>query len=333
MRTRTKVAVATIALVLTIGIGSIATVYAYAGLYGVNAFLKRGGSVWARVAPDDLRISGAMQLALQDPAPQAVAGQFAWREVDGGFEVTELPVLVNDNVVDRLLLARVDPARFRFVVRTAPAGDKTLSDWMRELRPALVINGSYFGQDGRPDTPLTSAGVYLGPRVYTGNHGAFVASSGDLFDLKQTNWRTLFSGADDALVSYPLLLAADGTSRVKADPRWLANRSFVAKDGTGRIIFGTTADAFFSLDRLAAFLHTAPLDLKIALNLDGGPVACQGIALKGYRRDFCGDWEMKTERGQLRLLRRLIGNQRWGLPIVIAAVPAPDAINLTAPRQ
>ena len=31
-------------------------------------------------------------------------------------------------------------------------------------------------------------------------------------------------------------------------------------------------------------------------------MACQGIALNGYRRDFCGDWEMKTERGQFRLL-------------------------------
>jgi hypothetical protein len=29
---------------------------------------------------------------------------------------------------------------------------------------------------------------------------------------------------------------------------------------------------------------------------------------------------MKTEGGELRLLQRLIGNQRWGLPIVIAAL-------------
>jgi hypothetical protein len=39
------------------------------------------------------------------------------------------------------------------------------------------------------------------------------------------------------------------------------------------VIFGTTADAFFSFDRLAAFLRAAPLDIRIALNLDGGPVA------------------------------------------------------------
>ncbi len=89
----------------------------------------------------------------------------------------------------------------------------------------------------------------------------------------------------------------------------------------GRVIFGTTADAF-SLERLAAFLRAAPLDIRIALNLDGGPVACQGIELPGYRRDFCGDWQMKAEGGELRLLQRLIGHRRCGLPIVIAALAA-----------
>jgi hypothetical protein len=282
---------------------------------------KRGGTVWARVAPDDLKLPGSIQLALQVGTPSAVAGSFSWREVTTAFEVTELPVLVHGKVVDRLLLTRIDPAKFRFVVRTSPAGDKTLTDWMQTLHPALVINGSYFGHDGRPDTPLISAGVHLGPRHYPASHGAFIASSGDLFDLRQSDWHTLFHNADDALVSYPLLVAEDGSSRVKADSRWLANRSFVAKDGAGRVIFGTTAEAFFSLDRLAIFLRATPLDIRIALNLDGGPVACQGIELNGYRRDFCGDWEMKTEGGELKLLQRLIGHQRWGLPIVIAALP------------
>ena len=103
-----------------------------------------------------------------------------------------------------------------------------------------------------------------------------------------SDWREAFHGADHAMVSYPLLIGADGQSRSKGDARWLANRSFVGQDGAGRIVLGTTKDAFFSLDRLAAFLRAAPLDLKLALNLDGGPIACQAIALKDFRRDFCG---------------------------------------------
>ena len=34
-----------------------------------------------------------------------------------------------------------------------------------------------------------------------------------------------------------------------------------------------------------------------------------------------------------KLLRRLIGNQRWGLPIVIAAVPASTAMDVSMPRR
>lgn len=122
-------------------------------------------------------------------------------------------------------------------------------------------------------------------------------------------------------MSYPLLLARDGSSRVQADRRWLANRSVVGEDPEGRIVIGTTEDAFFSLDRLADLLRTGSLRLSIALNLDGGPVACQAVAAAGYRRDFCGRWETKTEAGQLQLLRWPLWWRRFSLPIVLAAVP------------
>ena len=98
-------------------------------------------------------------------------------------------------------------------------------------------------------------------------------------------------------MSYPLLLAADGSARVSADRRWLANRSFIGEDSAGRIVLGTTRDAFFSLESLARFLRAAPLDLRMALNLDGGPVACQYVALGSVRRSACGQWETSVRDG------------------------------------
>jgi phosphodiester glycosidase len=185
-----------------------------------------------------------------------------------------------------------------------------------------VINGSYFSPQGTPATPVVSEGVLLGPRDYAATHGALVASDGiaRLHDFAGETWAGAFEGADDALVSYPLLLATDGTRRVAADPHWLANRSFVGEDAAGRIILGTTTDAFFSLDRFAAFLRQAPLDLTMALNLDGGPVACQGIALKDYRRDFCGRWELAGRDGQRKLLVWGIGARRAAMAIVVAVL-------------
>jgi len=298
-----------------------ATLYAQHGLYGFNVLLRRGGSFWVPVTADDPRLSDAMKLALSADPPVPTAGPFAWKEAGPGFEVAELPVMANGAEVDRILLSRIDPARYRFVVRNAPAGSTGLQDWMSKLGAAVVINGSYFGKRGTPDTPFLSDGRLLGPIEYKATHGAFAASdtATAIHDLKAENWTAAFAGAHDALVSYPLLLAADGTTRPEAGSRWLANRSFVGQDRAGRIVLGTTTDAFFPLDRLAKFLRTGPLDLTMALNLDGGPVACQGVAVGSYRRDFCGKWELEDNDGKLSLLTWNWGS--WSLPVVLAAIP------------
>jgi hypothetical protein len=305
-------------LLLTLCMGWL---YLRHGLYGFNVLLRRGGSYWVAVEPESPRISASMRLALRDPPPEFQAGPLEWHSAAAGFDVAELPVLVAGEEVDRVLLARVDPARFRFLVRTAPAGNKGPDEWMTELGAALVINGSYYAGDGRPDTPLVSAGALLGPSDYDARHGAFVASDDavGIRDLAAVDWRSALTGAQDAMVSYSLLLAADGSARVNADRRWLANRSFVGEDNAGRIVLGTTRDAFFSLESLARFLRTTPLDLRTALNLDGGPVACQYIAIGSARRSACGQWETSVRDGQLHLLTWGYGN--WSLPIVLAVVP------------
>jgi hypothetical protein len=318
-----RVLVRVVATVVVLALLALASLYAYAGPYGFNVLFRRGLWVNVTVAPDDARLSASMRLALRDPSGAVTAGPLAWRSVATGFEVGELAVIADGSEVDRILLARIDPAHFRFAVRNAPAGNRDLDRWMRELGAALVINGSYFAHDGTPDTPIMSAGTRLGPRHYIANHGAFVASprSVGVRDFASLDWHIALRGAEDAMISYPLLVARDGSSRVKADPRWLANRSFVAEDRDGRIIVGTTAEAFFSLERLAAFLREGPLDLAEALNLDGGPVACQGIALAGFHRNQCGRWELSARDGRLDLLTPVYGTARWSLPIVLAVFP------------
>lgn len=312
-----------VATVTILGVLALASLYAFAGTYGFNVLFRRGVWVGVTIAPDDPRLSASMRLALRDPSIPAEAGALAWTAVAAGLEVAELAVIAQGAEVDRISLARIDPAHFRFVVRSAPAGNRELDDWMRKLKAVLVVDGSYFSRDGTPDTPIVSAGQLLGPRHYIANHGAFVASarSAGVRDFASLDWHIALRGVDDAMVSYPLLVARDGSSRVKADPRWLANRSFVGEDHDGRIIIGTTADAFFSLERLGGFLRAAPLDLAVALNLDGGPIACQGIALNGFRRDLCGRWELVSRDGRLRLLTPVFATARWGLPIVLAAIP------------
>ena len=300
----------------------IAGFFAYAGPYGFNVLLRRGGSYWITVAPSDPRLSDAMRVALRESQLPVRAGKILWRQIGANFDIAELQVFAAGKAVDRILLARIDPKHFRLVVRTAPAGNRELRDWVRELGAAAIINGSYYSRYGHPSTPLLSDGVLKGPRHYNATHGVFVASddTARVLDLHQTRWAEAFKGVNDGLVSYPLLLGPEGTGRVNANPRWLANRSFVGQDSSGRIVLGTTEDAFFSLETLSEFLRTAPLDLTIALNLDGGPLACQAISYQQYKRDFCGEFELATDGDDLKLLRPVFGKRRWALPIVIAVL-------------
>lgn len=310
------------AIGLAAGAFFILGVLAYSGLYGLNVLMRGGGNIWVVVEPTDSRLPRSMQLALQDTHQQVKAGAITWHLTDRGLEVGELPVIMGENEVDRILLARINPAQFKFVVQSHPAGDRDAGDWLKQLDAVMVINGSYFSRYGAPDTPIVSSGVISGPPKYDAKHGAFVASPSyvGIRDLAQTDWPDAFRNADDGMVSYPLLIGADGSGRSNGDARWLANRSFIAQDKDDRIVLGTTAEGFFSLNRLSKFLRDAPLGLKLALNLDGGPIACQAIAWKDYRRDFCGAWQTTVDDGQIKLLKPFVENRRLGLPIVLAVL-------------
>jgi hypothetical protein len=319
-RLRTRFAAAILLAVTLLFAG----LYAYAGTFGLHVVLRRSMMRWQTVTPDDPRLSPAMRLALRDRSVSATPGAFTWRTLEPGFDVAELPVIAEGAEVDSISLARVAPDRFRFIVRNQPAGTRTVDDWMGALGAVLVVNGSYFSRQGTPDTPLVSAGTRLGPHHYVANHGAFVATHNGVrvHDLVGTDWHIALQGAEDAMVSFPLLVGANTADRIHADWRWLANRNFVGQDSAGRIIFGTTKDAFFSLDRLAAFLKAAPLDLTVAVNLDGGPVASQGISLDGFARHTCGKWELIVRDGALRLLTPLLRPRArcWEMPIALAVV-------------
>ncbi len=234
--------------------------------------------------------------------------------------MAELPVLTDGREVLWIFLSRVDPARFRFVTHNAAAGDKGMYEWEKTLPNALlIVNGSYFDKYGMPDTPFIIERIAMGPRQYDARAGAFTADkdTAEIRDLSHQDWQTAFVGASNAMVSYPLLIGDDGQTHVNVKSRWLANRTFVAKDDLGRVVIGTTKEAFFSLDRLAQFLKTSPLNLKVALNLDGGPVACRSVRLNGYRQKFYARWESQADGNTVSLLRWPISEANWAMPMVL----------------
>jgi hypothetical protein len=289
------------------------------GLYGWTALLRRGGSLWVAGEPNDPRLSPASRAALAGARPEP--GEPVWTERAPGFETADMEVRLGE-ARDRMRLLRIDPTTWRFVVRASSAGDKGPEEWRAQLGAAAVVNGSYFDRRGAPDTPLVADGERAGPQDYAATHGAFVADAqgARLVDLKLVDWRAALAGARDGFVSYPMLIGEDGAGRVSPS-RWLAARSFVGEDRAGRILIGTTEDAGLTLETFGDLLRRAPLDLKLALNLDGGPLACQAVAIGGFARSHCGQGEAQVNGESISILRPGFDGRGWGLPIVLAVLP------------
>ncbi|WP_443748542.1 phosphodiester glycosidase family protein [Asticcacaulis solisilvae] len=310
------------AVIACAGIAGAAWIWQGHGAYGFGVIAHTGGNYWTEVAKDDPSLDASIRAAIRPDADKAVAGAFAWKAVAPGYEVTEIPVMLDGAEVDRLILSRIDPAYYRFTAHNAPEG-RNIGEWKKALpRAALIVNGSYFDKKGLPDTPFVSDGQALGPQTYDARAGAFVANDAGaaVIDLQHQAWRDALKGSADAMVSYPMLVGEDGQTRVTVASNWLANRTFVAEDGTGHIIVGSTRAGFFSLGRLAAFLKAAPLGIRTALNLDGGPIACRGERVGGFRRDVHATVEAQPHDTTVGVLRWPL-DEDWGMPIVLAVEP------------
>jgi hypothetical protein len=271
-----------------------------ASLFWTALYLSR--PAWMRYALDP-----------RSPAPRTVLTQ--WTTRADGLETAEASLSVDGHWVDQVLLSRIDPARYRFVVRWAQP--KPIEDWQQDLGAAVVMNGSYFLPDHTPQTPLRAGGNRLGPQRYESQHAAFIGDRGEILDLRGLPLPKSIDAFSDAMVSYPLLCP----SRAQGQADWLASRSFIAVDGRGRVLFGTSRTGYFSLQRLAAWLQAAPLDVRIALNLDGGPIASQAVSAPGYSRVQIGSAETNRGADVLRAFFQSRRTRHWSLPIIVAALP------------
>ena len=262
-----------------------------------------------------------LRFALATPVPVPRSDFGGWTTRAPGLETGDLDLTIDGRWVDRISLCRLDPRLHRFSVHW-DGSPRAVEDWQRALGAELVINGSYFLPDGTPQTPLRRAGRAAGPPRYTSIHGAFVA--GDdvaILDLKNRDVLAAIAPFPEAMVSYPLLLDEAGVVRAPPARDWLASRTFIALDGGGRVIAGTTRTGFFTLSRLGEYLKTSPLGIRIALNFDGGPVATQMVKTPTYERIVVGNAEITDGGDVARVCYQAHRTTRWKLPIVLAVTP------------
>jgi uncharacterized protein YigE (DUF2233 family) len=206
------------------------------------------------------------------PTPTPELEDSGWEVLEAGVELRQVPVHTGD-VTERLLLVRLDPARFRFRVLYTPGEARRVSEWaaVAGWLPLLVVNGGYFTAEHQATGLLVSDGqVYGSP--YSGFAGMFSVLPGGRVEVRWLAERPYDPSEMllEAVQSFPMLVKPGGVMGFPTDDGQPARRTVVAQDRQGRILFVVAPRGYLTLHEMARRLTGSDLDLDVALNLDGG---------------------------------------------------------------
>ena len=168
---------------------------------------------------------------------------------------------------------RIDPATVHFQVHYAPQAPRPVSQWANDLQAPLVINGGYFTPEYETTGILISNGQTWGT-PYGDFAGMFAVTQEGAATVR---WLRLqpYDPAEPlahALMSFPMLVQPGSVLGFPADeyPDPPAQRTVVAQDRQGRILFIVAPRGYLSLHDTARTLLESDLEIDSALNLDGG---------------------------------------------------------------
>lgn len=274
-------------------------------------------------------------IGIQFPDEIPIAGELNWKPAIPGLQVALLDVMFHEILVDRILLARTDPAKFKISVHCAPHPNmKYLHEWRNELNANVVINGSFYTREtnatayGEPDVPMLINRKVMGKKNYWSRHAAFLLGPLNESDplVKVVDYQPKAKVEfekemyTDGTISFPTLVDFDGNTRAPRSPKKRATRSFIALDKNQYLILGNTQGGFFSLIRLGKFLASVKeLNIAYALNLDGGPPANMLIDTGDIFYEQYGVWETSPDDNDNEIFSWNDNNfTKWKNPIVIA---------------
>jgi uncharacterized protein YigE (DUF2233 family) len=198
------------------------------------------------------------------------------------------------DVVERLLIVRLDVSQHRFRVRYTPGYAQKVSQWVATMGEEsdwlLVVNGGYFTPEYEATGLLVSDG-----RVYGTSYGDFAGMFAVLPGGRvEVRWLAAhpYDSMEmlvEAVQSFPVLVKPGGVMGFPsdADDGRPARRTVVAQDRAGRLLFIVAPRGYLSLHETALWLTESDLDVDVALNLDGGQST--GLILSAGETNFSID--------------------------------------------
>lgn len=172
---------------------------------------------------------------------------------------------------DTVTITRFDPKKVKISIGYQPGNPQPLKTWMKQSNAIAVINGGYFNEQDVATALLIANGQSYGTS-YQNCCGMFsVDTQGQIGIqyLADQPYDANTQQLEQAVQSRPMLMQNSKRAQFEetADS---SPRSIVAIDTQGRLLFIVSPSAAFSLDETADLLQQSDLQLKTALNLDGG---------------------------------------------------------------
>jgi Phosphodiester glycosidase len=234
--------------------------------------------------------------ATQTKPSQTPSGKWScsspdWKNISKGLDFATVDVKRGKEVVDSMAVLRAQPKHNKIRVFHSFDYEKTivrtLDEWQKETSAIALINGAQYMADPyyMPCALVICDGKQKGPARNKNVRGMLLSEPkksnlphADLIDFDFEQFDPETTPYTQGLQHWPILLDRQGAIKVKPS-ELRANRSVVAKNFDGDILFFTTQQASFTLYNFGAFLKdtNAAADggfgIHTAMNLDGGKEA------------------------------------------------------------
>lgn len=227
---------------------------------------------------------------LDDPTPDQIPHAIVlplsphenpWEEPQPGFEIARFPAISAYGREMDIMVVRVDPARFDFVVRTATTpGEqpRTLQDWAAKHNLTATINAGMYLPDGLTNTGYLRVGEHLNNPRLVQSFGAFLLAeplnqdlpSVQLVDRSDPQWEALLPKYGSVVQNYRMV-SASRRLLWRPSPQEHAI-SAISRDGAGRILLLHCREPVTGVD-FASMVLDLPVDARTVMYLEGGTQA------------------------------------------------------------
>ncbi|MEM8532336.1 MAG: phosphodiester glycosidase family protein [Chloroflexota bacterium] len=206
-----------------------------------------------------------------DPPSDLVVPDTGWFTGSNSIEIRHVQIDIGEDLPSgRITIVRFDPTMVKIRALYDPENPRLLRDWFNEANPLIAVNGGFFTEEYRSTALVISDGVASGESYE--NFGGMLAVAPDgtvsIRSLSQQPYNPNEPLAQ-AMQSFPMLIQPGGTP-TDVDNTDRAQRTVVAQDRNGHIVFVISPDRLFTLSGMAHWLAESDLEIDSALNLDGG---------------------------------------------------------------